>query len=51
MPVASFRAIDRDQLELLTMRDLAKHYRRCTASYEGLERSGTKSTRASEALP
>lgn len=54
-PVASFRGsggVDRDQLELLRLRDLAKHYRRCTTQpLEGMQRSDTKSTRASEALP
>eukprot|EP00435_Cladocopium_sp_Y103_P024731 s3252_g6.t1 len=60
MPLSSFRdmrrlrvptADRRDELELLKLKDLAQHYRRCTTlelddAGEGLERSDSKSTRA-----
>lgn len=42
-PVSSFSRDRRDQLELLKLKDLAQHYRRCGVDSE-LERSDTKST-------
>eukprot|EP00438_Fugacium_kawagutii_P032368 Skav234871 [mRNA] locus=scaffold840:342043:342657:- [translate_table: standard] len=55
MPVSSFRGdfrTRRDQLELLKLKDLAQHYRRCGVdSYDELERSDTKSTQAETEVP